>query len=138
MAEPVEPVIRAAMDAYRREGFAGSLRFGRPDIEIYAPPGMLNAGTVSGGEQATAWAGRWEEAWEDIDYELQEVRELGSGVAVARVHVTAHGSASGIAVDMRQGWFFELRDGKLSRWHLYPDFEEALRVGGAAVAERGG
>ena len=44
------------------------------------------------------------------------------------VHTFAEGSFSGVKVDMRQGWLWEVRDGRFTRWHLYPNVEAALEA----------
>jgi ketosteroid isomerase-like protein len=128
MAESIENLVRTALEAYQQGGTETMLELADPEVEIHIAPSLVNPGTTTGPDQARSMTRDWEEAWGDVRYEIEEFRELGDGRAVARVHTFAEGSFSGVKVDMRQGWLWEVRDGRFTRWHLYPNVEAALEA----------
>jgi ketosteroid isomerase-like protein len=123
-------LIRDALAAYERGGFAEVTPLVHPELEIFAPPELINSGEAHGQEEAAAWTREWGDAWQAERYEVGEIEELAPDRAVAAMLVTATGRSSGITTEMRQWWFFEAREGKLARWHLYPDRERAIAAAG--------
>ena len=132
MSSSISDLIREALATYARGGFDAVLPLVHPDVEIFAPPELINSGEAHGRAEAEAWTDEWGEAWESQTYELGEIEEVTPERAVAAVQVIATGRTSGITTEMRQWWFFEARDGKISRWHLYPEPERAFEVAGIA------
>jgi ketosteroid isomerase-like protein len=132
MPTSIADLIRDALAAYARGGFEAVLPLVHPDIEIFAPPELINSGEAHGQAEAVAWTTEWSEAWQDQRYEVGEVEEVTPNRAVAAMLVVTTGRSSGITTEMRQWWFFEMGDGKLLRWHLYPDRERAYAVAGTA------
>jgi ketosteroid isomerase-like protein len=128
----IADLIRDALAAYARGGFEAVLPLVHTDIEIFAPPELINSGEAHGQAEAEAWTREWGEAWQDQRYEPGEIDEVTPSRTVAAMLVIATGRSSGITTEMRQWWFFEVRDGKLARWHLYPDPERAFAVAGTA------
>jgi ketosteroid isomerase-like protein len=102
-----------------------------PDGEIHGAPGLINSGTYHGYDGFRQWISQWEEAWDEVDYELREPSEFGETFVVLPVRITGRGAGSGLEVDSVFGWLYEVRDGKAARFHAYPSVEEAL-----AAAER--
>lgn len=132
MPAAIADLIREALAAYARGGFDAVQPLVHPDVEIFAPPELINSGEAHGREEAEAWTDEWSEAWQDQVYEAGEIEEVTPDRAVAAMRVVATGRSSGITTEMRQWWFFEARDGKISRWHLYPDPDRAFEVAGTA------
>jgi ketosteroid isomerase-like protein len=97
-----------------------------PEGEIYGHPEIVNAGTYYGFEGFQQWVREWEEAWDEISYDLGELVEVGAGFLVAPVHVVGRGAGSGVEIDSVFGWMYELRDGRSVRFHVYPSVEVAL------------
>jgi ketosteroid isomerase-like protein len=97
-----------------------------PDGEIYGAPGILNSGTYRGFEGFQEWIKQWEEAWDEVKYDLQEVIEVGDYVVVIPAHIVAKGAGSGVRTDNTFGWMYEFRDGKAVRFHTYLTVEEAM------------
>jgi ketosteroid isomerase-like protein len=126
-----------ALAAYERGGFGAVLPFVQPDVEVFAPAGMINAGELRGPAEAAEWNRAWEDAWQEQRYELGEIEEVAPNRAVASALVTTTGRASGVTTEMRQWWFFEARDGKIARWHLYPDRERAFALANESPSETG-
>ena len=135
MAERIENLVRKALDAYQSGATEAMLEFADPELEVHIAPSLVNPGTMTGPNELRSMTRDWEEAWRDVTYEIEEFTELGDGRAVAQVHTFGEGSFSGLKVDMRQGWMWEVRDGRFTRWHLYPSIEDALEA--ARALEQG-
>jgi len=97
-----------------------------PEAEIHGAPGLLNSGTYHGFEGFQDWISQWEEAWDEVSYELPEMIEVSDSITVVPAHVVGKGAGSGVQIDSVFGWLFEFRDGKAVRFHTYPTVDEAL------------
>ena len=96
-----------------------------PDGEIYGAPGILNSGTYRGFEGFQQWIAEWEDAWDEVSYDLSDVIEMGDGFVVIPAHIIAKGAGSGVETDNVFGWMFELRDGRVRRFHTYLTVDDA-------------
>jgi ketosteroid isomerase-like protein len=99
-----------------------------PDGEIYGAPGLINSGTYYGYEGFRQWISQWEEAWDEVDYELQDPVHFGETIVVIPVRITGRGAGSGLEVDSKFGWLWQVRDDKMVRFHAYPGIDEALEA----------
>jgi ketosteroid isomerase-like protein len=99
-----------------------------PDGEIYGDRGLINAGTYRGYEGFRQWIRHWEEAWDEVDYELLETTEIGDALLVIPVHITGRGAGSGVEIDSVLGWLFEFSGGKVLRFHAYVHLDDALEA----------
>jgi ketosteroid isomerase-like protein len=128
-AENVEALRRAAeavkkndpsiLDALLDPEVVWNTRATAPDL----------VGTYRGIVEVREWFGRWEQAWEEWDWEHREMRAYGDTV-IARMHLWARGRNSGIEIenDVWQAWTFRGR-----KVVYYQDFEtraEALEAAG--------
>jgi|tagenome__1003787_1003787.scaffolds.fasta_scaffold20988942_3 ketosteroid isomerase-like protein len=132
MPTSIADLIRDALAAYARGGFGAVAPLVHQDIEIFAPPELINSGEARGQGEAASWIREWGDAWQAERYEIKEIEQIAPDRAVASMRVSNTGRSSGITTEMRQWWFFETRDGKIARWHLYPDREQAYAVAGTA------
>jgi ketosteroid isomerase-like protein len=126
VAKSNSEVVREALDLYHREGFEALTPFADPQIEVYAAPGLLNAGEFKGMDEAVAFNAEWEEAWADATYVPDELIEVDGENVVAVIKSKVRGRGSGVEVDATQYWLFGIRDGLIVRWHLYTDRESAV------------
>jgi ketosteroid isomerase-like protein len=99
-----------------------------PEGEIYGAPGLINSGTYTGYDGFQQWIREWEEAWDEVTYDMQEPIEVGSSIVVLPAHIVARGAGSGMEIDSVFGWLFEFRDGQATRFHAYVSLEEALEA----------
>jgi ketosteroid isomerase-like protein len=99
-----------------------------PDSEIYGAPGLLNSGTYHGFEGFQDWIKQWEEAWDDAQYELGDMVEVGSSIIVIPTRIVARGAGSGVEIDSVFGWLFEFRNERAMRFHAYVSIDEALEA----------
>jgi ketosteroid isomerase-like protein len=94
--------------------------------EIHGDAGIVNSGTYRGFDGFRQWVGQWEEAWDEINYELLEMIDVGDSIVVVPVHVVGRGAGSGVEIDSVFGWMYQFRDGRALRFHVYPTLEDAI------------
>jgi ketosteroid isomerase-like protein len=107
-----------------------------PEIEIYAEPGMINAGRYTGWQGWQQWTSQWDDAWEEISYEPLEFIEVGDSLVVAPTRVVGRGAESGLEIDRVFGYLYEIRAGKGIRFHTYGSKERALQAAAELAGEK--
>jgi ketosteroid isomerase-like protein len=123
--------VRAGLEAFNRGDFDAVLAILEAGVEIFSSPALANPGTFRGHEGYERWVGEWLDAWEWFEVHPERIEPVGERHVVVDVHQTAHGRGSGIPVEMRIAYMFELGEQAMKALHLYPTWGEAL-----AVAER--
>ncbi len=136
MTGPEENVarVRTGIEAFNRGDVKGVLQFLDEDVEIFSSPELANPGTYRGHDGYQQWLGNWLEVWDGFEADVERVEPVGEGHVVAAVHQHARGKGSGIEVEMRVGYMFELGESNTKALHLYPTWDEAM----AAAREREG
>jgi ketosteroid isomerase-like protein len=86
-------------------------------------------GTYHGIDEVRGWFARWEQAWEEWDWDHPEMRACGDTV-LARMRLWARGRHSGVELetDVWQLWTF--RGGKVIYYEDFPTKEQALEAAG--------
>jgi ketosteroid isomerase-like protein len=121
-------IVRRCLEAISSEDFDAAVRLMHRDI-VFVPPGDQTP--YEGAQSLRRWM-------EPDAFQGQVVRPLETVVAtdrtiLARLHVTARGSTSGIEVDVMSWsvWTFS-EDGLVTRIEIYLDHEkdEALEAAG--------
>jgi len=142
MSEENVELVRRLLDMFARRDHEGVFEFYDPDIEWDAgnPPGASTGpgppigdleGVYRGHEGVRTYWRRWLEAWQDIEFEVQDVLDGGDEVVALIRNQRQWGRHSGIATEMPPyGLVFTIRDGKVVRWRSYPDQQSALEAGG--------
>jgi ketosteroid isomerase-like protein len=128
MANPNVQLVYEVLSAYERGDEETQRRLMDPELEVYGAPGIVNAGTYEGYEGFQRWTSQWEEAWDEISYELGEIIEVDDAFLVAPVHVVGRGAVSGLEIDSVFGWLYEWRDGRSVRFHTYASVDDALEA----------
>jgi ketosteroid isomerase-like protein len=101
-----------------------------PDIEWVAKAGPPDIqGDFRGIEAARAYYSRWASAWEEWNWEIEEVRASGD-LVITRTRVTGRGRGSGLPIDMRMGQIWWFRDCKVVRYEAVESWEQALDAAG--------
>ena len=117
MANPNEARVHRMLGAYM-EGDEETMReMIDPEGEIYGDRSVINSGTFHGYEGFRRWVSEWEEAWDEISYERNELIEVSDTVLVAPVHIVGRGAGSGVEIDDVFGWLWEWRNGTVVRFH---------------------
>jgi ketosteroid isomerase-like protein len=121
-------LVRAVLGAYV-SGDEQALRdLMDPDVEIYAEPGLINAGTYHGIDGFFEWIDQWEEAWDEIEYELGEPIDVDERFIVMPVRIIGRGAGSGLQTDSTFGWMYEWVNGRSTRFHVYSSAEGAVEA----------
>jgi len=136
MAQSNVEITASAFAAYASGDEQGLRELMDPEIEIYAEPGMINAGRYTGWRGWQQWTSEWDDAWEEISYEPLEFIEVGDSIVVAPTRVVGRGAESGLEIDRVFGYLYEIRDGKGVRFHTYGSKERALEVAAELTGEK--
>ena len=129
MSQENVEIMRSAIEAFnRRDG----PRFGAllaDDAEIVPVRAALEGTVYRGPEAAEQYCAAVEESWENLGWEVEEVRDGGDWV-VALGRIRGEGRGSGAAIDARAGWVARFQDGLITTFHTYPDRADALEAVG--------
>jgi ketosteroid isomerase-like protein len=123
-----------AYDAANRRDFELILTFNDPhDYEYrpsraFLPPDMDTV--YHGADGYRRFWRLWLDAFEDIRWDLEEIRDFGDKVLV-RARQSGRGSGSGVVVSESVFQLFTFRRGLVLRQEDFVDREEALRAAGA-------
>jgi ketosteroid isomerase-like protein len=121
-------LVQAVLGAYV-QGDEETLRgLMDPDVEIHTEPGLINAGTYHGLDGFFEWTDHWEEAWDDVDYELGEMIDIDEHRIVVPVRIVGRGAGSGLEVDSTFGWMYEWKNGRSTRFHVYSSVDGAVEA----------
>jgi ketosteroid isomerase-like protein len=120
-----------------REGFArlnrGDYDFvvsnTTPDVELFSRFGSLTGQPYRGHAGVREWMAEMDENFELFEPWWDELRDLGDKVlGLGGVRFRARGS--GVEMEERIGWVFELREGRVARIRFYDRPTEALEAAG--------
>jgi ketosteroid isomerase-like protein len=95
-----------------------------PEVECRSDVAFLS-GTYRGIEGYERFVREWNDVWEDMRWEIEELVE-GDDEIAAVLRNSGRGQASRLEIETRQGYLLRFRDGKLDRWLIYTDPAEAL------------
>ena len=127
MSQENVEAMRAAMDAFnRRDGE----RFGAllsKDVEIVPVRSALEGTVFRGPDAAAQYCAAVDESWENLRWEIEEIRDGGSWV-LALGRIRGGGRGSGAAIDARAGWVAHFRDGLVRSFHTYADRGKAFEA----------
>jgi ketosteroid isomerase-like protein len=83
-------------------------------------------------EGVREWLRGLEDAFQDIDQEVEEITDLGQDRVLTVIHTVGHGQFSKIGIDYRFAAISTFREGKIVRMDRYDDRAEALEAVGLA------
>lgn len=119
---------RSLLDAFQRGDLEAARDFIDPRSEVTSDPVGINTGTYRGYDGYMTWLGQWLEAWEGFEIEIEAMVPVGERHVVVDVHQSGRGRLSGVPVDQQLGQMWEIVDGKVMAFHLYPGHGEAVRA----------
>ena len=129
MSEENVETVRAAMEAFnRRDGERFGALLAR-DAEIVPVRAVLEGTVYRGPEAAVQYCTAVDESWENLRWEVEEIRDGGAWV-LALGHIRGRGRGSGAAIDARAGWVARFREGLVTNFRTYTDRAEALEAVG--------
>jgi uncharacterized protein len=102
-----------------------------PEIVWEDAKQMPDARVYRGLDEVRHFLQSFERHWEELRFELEELREA-EGAVLAFVRLVGRGKASGAEVDARVVHLWEMRDLKVLRIRTFFDREEAASAAGAS------
>jgi ketosteroid isomerase-like protein len=123
-------VVRAVVEAQQRRDWQAFRRLYDPEIEWEDVSGLWGDwGTRRGFEEVRdAWV-TWFEAFERVNFEIEDLVEAGDKV-VAHIRVSGRGRESGLVIDQRLPSVWTVRGGRIVRVRAYRDDADALEAAG--------
>ena len=95
------------------------------DAEAHIAPPLVNAGTWHGRAGFREMVDSWTEAFESQTNTVVAMEHPDAHNVIADVHQIGVGAGSGVPVEMRIAYLFEIRAGQVTRLGLYPDVTAA-------------
>jgi ketosteroid isomerase-like protein len=123
-------VVLAVVEAQRRRDWQAFARLYDPDIEWEDVSGLWGDwGTRRGFEQVrNAWV-TWFEAFERVDFTIEDLVDAGEKV-VAFIRIVGRGRSSGVVIDQRIPTVWVVRGARVVRVKGYRDDADALEAAG--------
>ena len=119
-------LAREGLEAFNRGDADTVMSFLHPEIETHVNPNMMNGGTWHGLDGFAEGISGWNDAWENLNFEITETEAVDERNVLVHVHQTAVGRESGVPVEMDAVLLFEVEGERARRFHVHPDRESAL------------
>jgi ketosteroid isomerase-like protein len=126
-------MVRRCYEAVNRGDFETIFSVCDPAVEFEPPERAPYAGTYRGVDGVRELLQSLLEAWRDIRWEPERFFETGDRVVVF-VKMAVRSQSSDAQIGVRVGHFWEMRDGKIMRFKIFPEREEALEAAGLSAA----
>jgi ketosteroid isomerase-like protein len=126
--DPRVELLRTGFEAFERGEIEDVLSTLDPEIEVYAPQEVGNAGTFHGHEGFLRWSSAWYEAWDEFSQKLRKVEPIGERHVVTDVDQTARGRHSRVELKQSATYVYEVRDGKAVYMSISFDPEQARQM----------
>jgi ketosteroid isomerase-like protein len=120
--------VREAVRAFQRGDMDAMVGFLDPEVDVYASPQVAESGRFTGREGWLHWVSRWREVWETFEVELEWVEPVGEDHVLISVRQYGKGKGSGVPVEQSVCCMLEIRHGLATRYHVYPDRDQALEA----------
>jgi ketosteroid isomerase-like protein len=129
MSEEQVEVVREHIEAYRRQD--ASVALSCMDQHAVLDMSRVDGSDPSHGHEAIDEAvTRYRGTFEDYDYKVERLTDLGSGAILAVVTETGRGKGSGAPVTRRFATLYTLIDGKIVRVTQFGTEQDALEAAG--------
>jgi ketosteroid isomerase-like protein len=122
-------IMRAALEAFNRRDGAGFDALLDRDAEIVPVRAAIEETSYRGPDAGSQYCAAVEEAWKDLRWEVEEIRDGGNWV-LALGRIGGRGRDSGAVIDTRGAWVAHFRDGSVTSFRTYPDRDEAIKAVG--------
>jgi ketosteroid isomerase-like protein len=134
-----EETIRRASEAFNRRDFDAALSIYTPDVVWEFTSLGLGAleGPLIGQEGMRKFLEDLTEAFEDLEWQSEDVHDLGGGVTFGVLVTRSRPHSSNAFVETRIGVVAIWREGRVARVTSYQDFDEARAAAERLAQERG-
>ena len=130
MSQENVEAFREVIEAINEHGANARLDLLDPEVEFREDPNFPDAGVYRGRDEVVRNFRELTASFEYYRFEIEELRDAGGDKATAVLRERARGKASGLEVDRRSGWVATFRDGKVLRFEIFLDPDEALEAVG--------
>jgi len=121
-------LARGGMEAFNQGDVPRMLAALSEDVEVYASPELVNAGSFAGHDGFVSWIRAWTDAWEDISAEVTENTPIGERHVVTAIHQEGRGR-DGIEVSMDIAFLFDVNEeGKCTFLAMLPTAGQAVEL----------
>jgi ketosteroid isomerase-like protein len=130
MSQENSEVVRRCFAAYDSGGLDALAEFWHPDIEWRAVEGYIDdVGVMRGPDAMRQYYRQWEETFDAIRTEIEELIEAGDQV-IALLRGVGRMKQSDAEIDIHYAVLISIRDGKIARGREYSTYQEALEAAG--------
>ena len=130
MSQENVEIVRRSFAAYDSGGLDAIAEFWHPGIEWRAVEGYIDdVGVIRGPDGMRQYYEQWEETFDAIRPEIEELIEAGDQV-VAVVRAVGRMKDSDAEIDIRYAVVISIRDGKIAGGREYATREQALEAAG--------
>ena len=119
-------LVRAAYDAYNREGITGILRYLDPEVEWRNASESPDAGVFVGHEGVVEWQGMVDEGFKDMYFEPGRIDQLPQGQVLVSVRFRFRAPTSDVQVEVPFVHLMTWREGKVTKFSMFTGNAEAL------------
>jgi ketosteroid isomerase-like protein len=132
VSQPDVDVVLDQFAAVNERDFERAMDRYAEDVRLFASPASgPKAGVFEGKEAVGEWFGDWFRTFAPgYRFEVEEARELDSGVIFILATHGGRGRMSGAEVRGETGYLYRVRGGKVSQVGFYADREEAVEAAG--------
>jgi ketosteroid isomerase-like protein len=130
MSEENIEIVRSWIRATNRDSFDSALELVTPDFEMTESAKLPGAAKVSGRDELYTYGLGWKRNWSEWEWREEEITEVPPDRVLLIATLWLRGLRSGIPVERRWAYVFQIRDGKLARQDGYEDKEKALEAAG--------
>jgi ketosteroid isomerase-like protein len=128
-------IVRTLVEGFARRQHERAFEFYDPEIEWDASALAASmpdiAGVFHGHDGVRAYWRNWLSAWSDLQFEVADLLDAGDEVVLLIRNQRQWGRSTGIEAEMPDySMVFTLRDGKVVRWRLFPDYRSGLEAAG--------
>jgi ketosteroid isomerase-like protein len=128
MSQENVEIVRAAIDAWNRRDWGGTLKDAAPSFEFDFSRSMGPGRGVYSLDQMGQYFRELTEAWEDLRLEPGEFIEAGEQVVMPNTLYVQ--GRDGIEVQARGAWVWTIRDRSITRLCFYQERQDALEAVG--------
>jgi ketosteroid isomerase-like protein len=129
MSEENVEIVRGHIEAYRRDDVAGALDFLDSHVVVDTTRVTRVGGGISHGHEGVVKeVRRFMGAFEDYEFEVEHLTDLGGGTVAVVVVERGRGKGSGVPVERTMAGLYTVIDSKIVRITGFPSEREALQA----------
>ena len=132
MSEENLKIVRAAFEAFQRDGVEGIMPFLDEQIEWRNPEDSPIAGVWRGHDGVRDWFKQASEAFGDMTFTPEEFREVSEDRILVLLRFGLTGTESGIQMEVPFAHVIDMKAGRATALRMYSDQLKALEAAGLA------